>query len=378
MKAKEKGITLLALVVTIIIMLILAGVTLNAALGDRGVIKEAQETVNEYGKEQEEENEDLEKLRNAIATNKRKRENRTVNGETTNITNGTNNDDVTPTAKTNIIIKDKAFSQIPDDELSNYYGEKVIGFNPIESVKTNLENLGIEWQLFYEDSKNIYLITSDYVPVSTLPSELNKESGVATQKYKAGFASTTDGTKYTGPIIQLQPWNNGSASSTITGNELTSKYLKWVEANPICTNANMQGVAYMMDTSKWSNFAGNEITGAKAMGGPTLEMFIKSYNAKHDTKISIYEDEEGNSTINTTNSNQFGYKVKWESNTTWEYSISNLDASSDNMWVKIGTTKANALWLASPSAFTGYSTLSCVNSSGGIGYCNAYAGLLRL
>ena len=30
MKAKEKGITLLALVVTIIIMLILAGVTLNA------------------------------------------------------------------------------------------------------------------------------------------------------------------------------------------------------------------------------------------------------------------------------------------------------------------------------------------------------------
>ena len=70
--------------------------------------------------------------------------------------------------------------------------------------------------------------------------------------------------------------------------------------------------------------------------------------------------------------------MKWESNTTWEYSISNLDASSDNMWVKIGTTKANALWLASPSAFTGYSTLSCVNSSGGIGYCNAYAGLLRL
>ena len=33
----EKGITLLALAVTIIIMLILAGVTLNAALGDHGL-----------------------------------------------------------------------------------------------------------------------------------------------------------------------------------------------------------------------------------------------------------------------------------------------------------------------------------------------------
>ncbi len=42
---KNKGITLVALVVTIIIMLILAGVTLNIALGENGLFKQAQTAV---------------------------------------------------------------------------------------------------------------------------------------------------------------------------------------------------------------------------------------------------------------------------------------------------------------------------------------------
>ncbi len=43
-----KGITLIALVVTIIILLILAGVTINVALGDNGLFKKSQEAVNRY------------------------------------------------------------------------------------------------------------------------------------------------------------------------------------------------------------------------------------------------------------------------------------------------------------------------------------------
>ena len=42
-KLKEEGITLIALVVTIIILLILAGVTLNIALSDNGLFKRAKE-----------------------------------------------------------------------------------------------------------------------------------------------------------------------------------------------------------------------------------------------------------------------------------------------------------------------------------------------
>ena len=38
------GITLIALVISIIVMVILAGVTLNATIGDNGIITKAQET----------------------------------------------------------------------------------------------------------------------------------------------------------------------------------------------------------------------------------------------------------------------------------------------------------------------------------------------
>ena len=47
-KLKEKGITLIALVVTIIILLILAGVTLNMALSGDGLLSKAKLAVNKY------------------------------------------------------------------------------------------------------------------------------------------------------------------------------------------------------------------------------------------------------------------------------------------------------------------------------------------
>lgn len=45
---KNKGITLIALIITIIILLILAGVTINMALGENGLFKKSQEAVQRY------------------------------------------------------------------------------------------------------------------------------------------------------------------------------------------------------------------------------------------------------------------------------------------------------------------------------------------
>ncbi len=52
---KEKGITLVALVVTIIILLILAGVTLNTALSQNGLFKRAKEATKKYKESEEQE-----------------------------------------------------------------------------------------------------------------------------------------------------------------------------------------------------------------------------------------------------------------------------------------------------------------------------------
>lgn len=43
MKNKEKGITLIALVVTIVVLLILAGVSISMLTGENGIITQAQD-----------------------------------------------------------------------------------------------------------------------------------------------------------------------------------------------------------------------------------------------------------------------------------------------------------------------------------------------
>ena len=44
---REKGITLIALIVTIIVLLILAGITIGAITGDNGIINQAQSAKTE-------------------------------------------------------------------------------------------------------------------------------------------------------------------------------------------------------------------------------------------------------------------------------------------------------------------------------------------
>lgn len=50
MYKKERGITLVALVVTIVVLLILAGVSISLVLGNNGIIKRAQQAKNETTK----------------------------------------------------------------------------------------------------------------------------------------------------------------------------------------------------------------------------------------------------------------------------------------------------------------------------------------
>ena len=62
----QKGITLIALIITIIVMLILVAVTLSIALGDNGIIAKAREARVETEKAQTAESE----LTDAIGANK--------------------------------------------------------------------------------------------------------------------------------------------------------------------------------------------------------------------------------------------------------------------------------------------------------------------
>ncbi|MFR0823503.1 MAG: hypothetical protein ACLSHH_07880, partial [Clostridia bacterium] len=54
-KTKQKGVTLIALVITIIVLIILAGVAINALVGENGIITQAQRAKDdtEQGKREE-------------------------------------------------------------------------------------------------------------------------------------------------------------------------------------------------------------------------------------------------------------------------------------------------------------------------------------
>ena len=52
---EERGITLIALVITIIVLLILAGVTINLTLGEHGIFRTAEKVAQNYTEAQDKE-----------------------------------------------------------------------------------------------------------------------------------------------------------------------------------------------------------------------------------------------------------------------------------------------------------------------------------
>lgn len=66
---QEKGITLIALVITIVVLLILAGVSINAVFSDNGIIKRAQEAQNKMDEAQQKDLNSINELNNWLDNN---------------------------------------------------------------------------------------------------------------------------------------------------------------------------------------------------------------------------------------------------------------------------------------------------------------------
>ena len=67
LRTHQNGVTLVTLVVTIIVLLILAGVAINLTIGNNGLFSRAQNAVNKYKEAEENELEILKELENKIA-----------------------------------------------------------------------------------------------------------------------------------------------------------------------------------------------------------------------------------------------------------------------------------------------------------------------
>ena len=210
---------------------------------------------------------------------------------------------------------------------TSLYGSEVRGYT--------CEGTGVDkWRIFYadgedvdEDDRHIYLIADDYLAVNDAPKGKN---GTAVYKnssdYKLSFNDVYK--DYTGSAWILQ---NSRASKWL------NKYFNYTDGegntpNKISTNPNIRAVAFMMDTSAnvWGKWANNNLA-EYAIGGPTLEMYVNSYKDTHPSS---------NISCSVTGTN--GYS----------YSNASTLSSTDNcsIYIKSGTNKASAMWLASPSS----------------------------
>ena len=212
------------------------------------------------------------------------------------------------------------------------------------STVTNYNANGIKWKVFYATTDRIYLIASDYVHYSKL-----------TNAYKNGASCYNTGTH---PYSYY--WASGGTSLETTGRQdgifmATGYTLNSSESNSKC-------VSGLLNTNNWTAFVDTNYADY-AIGGPTLNMYKASWNAKGYT--TLY-----------TNTNTNGYYVGTSANpTTHDASISSDTAGyGDTLYYphKSAYSNCNGYWLAAPSAYDAYNFM-IVYFPGSVTYRNRFS-----
>ena len=271
------------MIITIIVLLILAGVALATLTGQGNIIGNAEKAVGEYNNSVIEE----QALLNTIEK---------YFGNYLGENGGTIVD------KTEIV-----------NNPSEYYGGYVTNY----TTPSGDPNVG--WRIFYADESNIYLIASDYIHYDYCPVGAKGTAVTKNSDYALSFNNVYQ--DYTGSV-------------DITDARIRKWIQKYLDVAPASTNTNIRAVAFMLDEPRWSAKYANSSYAEYAIGGPTLEMFVASYNKTHETPMYCSADSTG-------------YCISWTNGGTDKY-ISGLD-TSESLYVINDTSKAYAMWLGSPS-----------------------------
>ena len=207
----SKGITLIALVITIIVLLILAGVSLNLIMGNQGILNQATKAVekNKAGSIQEEiqlaiAEKTIEYYKNYSETSKTyKTENDYIKGELSKSGGITTSSGATITAdndgnlsykNANGVVEatgtydengnvtldtENAEKELPIVNLADTITTADYGKKVDYSVSSNGVTLN-DWKIFYNDGTNVYLIISDYLPVNAIQKNFTMASYTST------------------------------------------------------------------------------------------------------------------------------------------------------------------------------------------------------
>ena len=427
-KNNNRGITLIALVVTVIVLLILATVSIQMLTGENGIIRRAKEAKDNTEKATAGEKIKLEvlgsmdiygtpnanKLKTALTSI-----GATVKGSTLPFLATLDGHDFTISEdgttyeisknainiakmKVEVAEIDAKIKKAEDEEdettLTNaqaeklrYYQElygKVVDYEPKATIQTSTATANTpkkaQWKIFYADENNIYLIADSYVTYDSLPSTetVSFAKSDANNLYKANFNNSGLLTYYAGGTTKINTYAKANVVKA-----LNKDFFYWknpstnLEEGLTGTNYNsMKAVAAMLDTDFWdTKYKDNSEYVYYTIGGPTIEMLFASYNQTHNTNYGAkaYRKGEKNSDDEII-ANWDGYKISENEDTDritsdWEYSnYSILDININLLYNKLYVSEINninseAYCICSPDACFADATM-LVNWRGGVGH----------
>ena len=341
---REKGITLIALIVTIIVLLILAGVTIDLAVSNQGIIKKAKTATSAYKDASEKEKESLALLENEIDKYIPKNDDSKVDDVIT-YTDSSGN--------TKPLTKDTPA------------GTKI-------GTTANIDGQTLNWYLFdvSADGKTAYLVSTPtywvpdttkeevsgaWVPKLISASSFDFSTGAMNQAIQKKASATSGG---------FYSYSYDSSKVTYTPSESSLNYYKSVNSQwsakrgstPFASlNENEQEACYLADEDIFAgikdqvNKADGYLKGKiqTLVGGASVEQWCKAYNnqaeVKNDTTKQITCE------YSTTNAPGYDFNVKGPSKIYGDYIYG---AAYTNEHSFDSTNPFSNLWLlASPYSY---------------------------
>lgn len=120
-----------------------------------------------------------------------------------------------------------------------------------------------DWRIFYNDGENVFLISTDIIDNNLVDTE---KTGLFIYGGKAVY------------------WNNVASipyeGMTDVNGDIASKYMfGWLNSYPNSETTGAKATAALFDVAAWANFVDTKYA-ESAIGGPTAEMFIASWNER--------------------------------------------------------------------------------------------------
>ena len=214
---KEKGITLLALIITVVIMIILAAVTINVTLGDGGLVQQAQHAAERTRNAAETEQAEIDSLQQELAnilaedseiTPPEPGENNEIGGDTEEPEEPSNVSDLKPGDGESVTILDTT-TTIKDD-LQN---DVVIpgGFGVAEDSGTKVE----EGIVIEDENGNqfVWIPTGEYNVSTSINSSGKLTNNLSRRTFTTGGATEVSGDS----VRESYFYGEGNSSSVASG-----------------------------------------------------------------------------------------------------------------------------------------------------------------